>query len=366
MTVKSHSELADEVSRLMLPTETVATPAFVIDEAAMAHNLDATATAAGGIDRLMPHVKTHRAPWICIWMLGRGVTAFKAATPLEVRMCLDAKAPRVLWAYPTANGANIAKVLAAAESHPDSEVQVLFDCVEGLDAWDSALQEATVDNLSLVLDLDPGMGRTGADIEGNAFDLASDAARRTRFSGFHIYDGHIQDIERSVRIQKNDAIVTRVKDLFERAKDAGLPTQLTASGSWSFDIWPKDVADYVSPGSFIYSSAQHTKELPHLDWKMAAYVLSSVVSARPGSATLDAGSKAISPDMRLSERFFGPGAITAMKEEHAVIETDALNVGQFVPLIPRHTCTTAYLFPEALVRRLDGTWETMPQLGNQR
>lgn len=364
--VKTHEQLTAEVADLPLPVDDVATPTFVVLEDSMLHNLRVTASAAGGIDRLMPHVKTHRAPWICEWMMDQGVSSFKAATPLEVKMCLEAGAKHVLWAYPTANLANIRKVLTAAQEHSSSRIQVLYDSEEGLQAWISELKASPSQNIFLVLDLDPGMGRTGAVIEGNAIELAQSGADSGIFDGFHLYDGHIQDIDREVRIKKNQENVDRVLPLLKRAESAGLCNNLIASGSWSFDLWPADVAQYVSPGSFIYSSAQHTKELPHLGWKMAAYVLASVVSSRAGSATLDAGSKSISPDMILSQRFFGPGSIAAMKEEHAVIETDNLKVGSKVPLIPRHTCTTAYLFPEALVLRSNGTWERKEQLGNRR
>ncbi len=39
-----------------------------------------------------------------------------------------------------------------------------------------------------------------------------------------------------------------------------------------------------------------------------------------------------------------------MKEEHTVITTDRLKVGQQVPLIPRYGCTAAYLYDRSLVR----------------
>lgn len=210
------------------------------------------------------------------------------------------------------------------------------------------------------------MGRTGAAIELGATDLAQAAHEKGLFDGWHIYDGHIQDVDRRVREEKNAEIVARVKGLIEPLAKDGLSSELTASGSWSFDIWPETVARYVSPSSFIYSSAQHTCELPHLDWKIAAYVLTSVVSSRPGSATLDAGSKAISPDMPLKSRFSGAGTIIGMKEEHSIVQNDNLKVGQSIAIVPRHACTTAYLFPKALVRTQQGHWEYREQLGCRR
>jgi hypothetical protein len=37
---------------------------LVVFENKVLHNLTRTAEACGGIERLMPHVKTHRAPWV--------------------------------------------------------------------------------------------------------------------------------------------------------------------------------------------------------------------------------------------------------------------------------------------------------------
>jgi D-serine deaminase-like pyridoxal phosphate-dependent protein len=69
-----------------LPNEPIETPCFLIYEDGVRHNLRRTAEAAGGIHRLMPHVKTHRAPWIVKLLLEEGVAAFKCATLAEVEM----------------------------------------------------------------------------------------------------------------------------------------------------------------------------------------------------------------------------------------------------------------------------------------
>ncbi|RUZ75208.1 alanine racemase [Mesorhizobium sp. M7A.F.Ca.US.006.01.1.1] len=360
---KTLVELNLDIAQLPLPTCDVETPCFVILEEAMEHNLRQTVLAAGGAQRLMPHVKTHRAEWIVRWMLDRGIAQFKAAAPAEVEICLRAGAKHVLWAYPTASPLNIARVARAACAHPNAKVQILYDSEEGYRVWSEELSARPAANIRLVLDLDPGMGRTGADIEGEAADLARLAQAAGKFDGWHVYDGHVQDIDREVRVEKNRHIVGRVRSLIEPLAAEGISSELTASGSWSFDIWPQDVARFVSPGSFIFSSAQHHCELSHLDWKIGAYVLTSVVSHRPGSATLDAGSKAISPDMPLTKRFSGAGDISGMKEEHSIVSNNILQIGQRIPIVPRHACTTAYLYPKALVLTRDGRWEFREQLG---
>ncbi|WP_370687543.1 hypothetical protein [Paraburkholderia caledonica] len=72
------------------------------------------------------------------------------------------------------------------------------------------------------------------------------------------------------------------------------------------------------------------------------------------------------PDKPQAQRFQGVGEIVMMNEEHTVIRNNTLNVGDRLLLVPEHTCTTAYLYSNALVRSLDGRWEYRDQLGNER
>src|SRR5581483_10200996 len=71
-----------------LPNEPVATPCFVIFEDGVRHNLRRTAEAAGGIDRLMPHVKTYRAPRLPRLSISPGATLFRCAPAGEALILL--------------------------------------------------------------------------------------------------------------------------------------------------------------------------------------------------------------------------------------------------------------------------------------
>jgi 3-hydroxy-D-aspartate aldolase len=348
-----------------LPNEPLATPCFVISEAGVLHNLRRTAAACGGIDRLMPHVKTHRAPWIVQLLIAQGVTAFKCATPAEVEMCLAAGARNVTWAYPTANPANIRRFIACGRDVPEAQLTGMVDSERSLDVWRTALDQAPA-NIDLRIDLDPGMGRTGAPPEIATLRLAREIAALGCFTGWHVYDGHIHDVESAVRRARVAAIAEGVAALMRAAAGEGLSTSLIAGGSYSFDAWPHALAHFVSPGSWVYSSSQHDVELDALGWTPSAYVLATVISRHGATVTLDAGAKAISPDKPLPERFRWDGRIVMMSEEHAVVENTDLAVGDRVMLMPRHACTTAYLYPNAMVLTSDGAWEMREQLGNRR
>jgi 3-hydroxy-D-aspartate aldolase len=356
--------VSDPQADLPLPDRLTPTPCFVIFEDGIKRNLKRTAEACGGVRRLMPHVKTHRADWIVRLLLAEGVEAFKCATPAEVEMVLEAGAKHVLWAYPSVNPGNIARVLSAVRKHGDACLTGLVDSRQGLDAWVTALGNG-FDHVDLRVDLDPGMGRTGVPMTPEALELAVAVNAAGRLAGFHVYDGHIkgQRAERREQVLENAA---KVSELLAALLAKGIEVDLVCGGSYTFDIWPTDLARYVSPGSWTYSSAQHHVELAELGWEQAAFVLATVISVHAGTATLDAGSKAISPDKPLPERFHWDGRILMMSEEHVVVEADHLRVGDRVLLTPQHACTTAYLYDTALVRTSDGAWEQRAQLGCRR
>lgn len=347
----------------MIPPGTLETPCLVIDEAAALHNLDRTAAAAGGAERLIPHLKTHRAPWVVRMLVERGVGAFKTATAAEVEMALEAGAEEVLWAYPSVNRGAMERVIDAARRHPQAQVSALVESQEGLALWRQALGDRSA--VSLRVDLDGGMGRTGMPLGETAEELALALLGRSLFAGWHLYDGHIHGHDRAHNGGAVAGIQHKLKQFLSAMEKPLAQADVVVGGSYSFEHW-KDERFRVSPGSWIYSSARHERDLAHLGWKQAAFVLATVVSVRAQNFTLDAGAKAVGADLALAERFTGSGRILDMSEEHSVVEGTPRAVGERVLLTPGHACTTAYLYDEAWVRDARGTWDRRPQMGNRR
>jgi hypothetical protein len=100
--------------------------------------------------------------------------------------------------------------------------------------------------------------------------------------------------------------------------------------------------------------------LSDLGWLPAAFVLTTVTSLHDGTATLDAGSKAIAPDKGMAERFRWEGRILLMSEEHTVVEAGDLRIGDA-------TCLHDHLsLLKALVMTSSGQWDYRAQLGCMR
>ena len=351
-----------------LPPETAQTPCFVISLPYVRHNLNKTIEACGAVEHLMPHIKTHRAPWLIRDMVSQGVLAFKAATPAEVEIAAEQGAREVFWAYPSVNAPSVERVIGLAKRFPDVRIVGLVDSSVGVSMWQDRLEAARIcpGGILLRVDLDPGMGRTGLPMDESAVAVARDLIGKGLFGGWHIYDGHVHDLERDVRQKRVNDIAAQAFPLFEQVDKVEQASDLIAGGSYTFDLWSQIDGVRVSPGSWTYSSSQHAAELPEFDWENAAYVLATVISTKNGTITVDAGSKAISPDKPLKERYAGPGEIIMMHEEHSVMKASQIPVGMRLALIPRHACTAAYLYPVAWVLDLEGKWELREQLGCSR
>jgi D-serine deaminase-like pyridoxal phosphate-dependent protein len=207
---------------LPIPPFAVETPCFVILEDAVLHNLERTAQGAGGMWRLMPHIKTHRAQWLVELMLARGVTAFKAATPAEVEIALAARAPYVVWAYPTVSRPSIARVIQAAARHAGARVTGLVDSKNSLDAWMAELRVTPGANVRLRVDLDSGLGRTGIAISPEGIALGLAVKKAGLFDGWHCYDGHIQDRDLERRLNRIDELAARLREFLTGAREAEL------------------------------------------------------------------------------------------------------------------------------------------------
>jgi D-serine deaminase-like pyridoxal phosphate-dependent protein len=177
-------------SELEMPDETVETPCFVLYEERVIRSLERSIEACGA-GRFMPHVKTHRAAWIVDLLRKKGVEAFKAATVAEVELVAGRGAKSVTLAYTTVNPANIARFMHCAGEHPATLFVAMVDCERGVEVWRRAV-ENDPENIGLRVDLDSGMGRTGAPMTDAAVSLAHKLAEFGRFAGWHIYDGHVR------------------------------------------------------------------------------------------------------------------------------------------------------------------------------
>ena len=93
----------------------VPSPAVLLYPERIEENLRRMIAGAGGVDRLRPHVKTHKLPQVIALKLRAGITKFKTATIAEAEMTAAASGRDVLLAYQPV-GPNIEKRVGAVNA----------------------------------------------------------------------------------------------------------------------------------------------------------------------------------------------------------------------------------------------------------
>ena len=201
--------------------ETLMSPALIINEAHVRHNVETVIKIVGGADRWRPHLKTTKMKWVWKILLEAGVRNFKVATTKEAEVMIqlvnEMKSFKdtvdVLVAYPLV-GPNLNALLHLSQMHLSQtlgagqvKLSVLVECEEALDVFiDISPHEPTDWGIGVFIDINPGMDRTGHPIgEPNedgtltvqgyqgVLKLIERARSMGLFRGVHYYEGHISE-----------------------------------------------------------------------------------------------------------------------------------------------------------------------------
>lgn len=349
-----------------LPADLVArvgSPALVVHLDKVRENLRRVIACAGGhADRWRPHVKTTKIPEVFHEMTRAGLRHFKCATTREAQQLLHVidqegiRGADLLLAYPLV-GPSLRRLDQLARTHTNSHVSVLCE--------DPAAVASIPPELSVFVDVNSGMNRTGVPIENESPILAIARAAGDRFRGVHFYDGHIHGDDAVDRRKMAFEAYDRLMGLLGRLDREGLSVgEIITSGTPSFlyalayepFVQIAATAHRVSPGTVVFHDLRSEQEIEDLDLLPAAVVLSRVVShPAPDIVTCDAGSKSIAAEAGDPCAYaLGHPELEALtpSEEHLpfrVHDRGRAARGSTLLLVPRHVCPTVNLADQALL-----------------
>ena len=342
-------------------------PALVIYPELVRHNINLAIHMIGDVQRLRPHVKTHKSAEATRLMLDAGIRKFKCATIAEAEMLGMCGAADVLLAYQPV-GPKLQRFIAVMEKCPATRYSCLVDNSAAAQAMAGAFAARQME-VPIYLDLNIGQNRTGIAPEA-ALDLFMTCISMKGIGsvGLHAYDGHIRNDDLEARKKACDAAFLRVTVLKNAIVKAGFTIPpVIAGGSPTYPIHAAREQVECSPGTFIYWDKGYSDLCPEQPFKPAAILITRVISLPDaGKLCLDLGHKSVAAESPIDKRVFFPDAPELIplgqSEEHLVVEAGtghSWKIGDVLYGIPFHICPTVALYERAYIvenQKIVGEW----------
>jgi D-serine deaminase-like pyridoxal phosphate-dependent protein len=317
----------------------VATPALLVDDEALQHNLATMAAALPG-PRLRPHVKAHKCTALASRQARAGHRNFTCATIREVEGMAAAGLGEDLL---LANEVLDARRLGAI----DARVTVAVDS----DATIAAAAKGGVKEI--LIDVNVGLPRCGCapDVAGRLADLARSKGLKVR--GVMGYEGHVVGLED--RATRNTLAEQSMELLLRAHKDVG-GELISAGGTGTYDInkW----ANEIQAGSYVLMDNAYAKL--GLPFRQGLSILATVISVSTAHAVADCGLKALGMDHGNPTIQEGHQVWFVSDEHITFARSAALKLGDRIHVLPGHIDPTIAYHERMNVVRGEDIVETWP------
>jgi D-serine deaminase-like pyridoxal phosphate-dependent protein len=352
-----------EEKYLVRNSSSIPSPALLFYEKEIAANIRKALDIAGDPTRLRPHVKTHKTREIVAMKMSLGISKFKCATIAEAEMVAQTGAKDVMLAYPVI-GPNIERFVTLIQNYPSTTFEAIVDneaMAEKLS--DAALARSS--RVEVLIDIDPGLHRTGVTIGEAATNLYKKifSLKGLLPGGIHCYDGHNHQPDPAERNRAGTACYNEVMAFRARLIEVKLPVpRVVMGGTPTFPVYARFPEVELSPGTCFLQDWSYLSNFPDLAFSPAALLLARVISinSKFSTFTLDLGYKAISADpqgVRGVILNIDDSEALFQNEEHWVFRKTkgALpSVGDEAYVLPTHICPTTALHVGAHVVGGDG------------
>lgn len=351
------------------------TPVLVLDLARLDSNISRMAAfaAAHGL-KLRPHAKTHKSVDIAKRQIAAGAVGLCCAKIGEAEALADGGITGLHITSPVVPAPAVDRL--AALNLLSAGLMTVVDNLDNARAVAQAVERAGDAKLSVIIDVDPGIHRTGVASPGAAVELFETirALPALVYRGVQFYCGSHQHIhafaEREAAMRERaDYLRTVIAALTEVG---GAPEIVTGGGTGTHRIDAElGIFTELQVGSYIFMDDEYRacdltgEEGAPIPFETSLMIDTSVISANtPGLFTLDAGIKSMATDAPLPsvETGAAEGArFFLMGDEHGALLTlpGSLALGDRVSLRTPHCDPTVNLYDNYHVVRgqtLDAIW----------
>ncbi|KIW27893.1 uncharacterized protein PV07_07591 [Cladophialophora immunda] len=300
---------------------------------------------------IRPHLKTTKSAIIARKLAAAGAKGCCVAKVSEAEVIAAAGFDDILITSEIIGATKVKRLVELFKKHKD--IRIVVDSEVGASAINDKLAESgTIEPISVLIDLDVGLRRTGVDAGPPALALAKHirTLKHLRLIGVQGYEGHLQHLhdkeDRKRRcLASMKTLVDTVKELRESAFDIQVVTT-GGTGTAEFCATVPGVTE-LQPGSFIFMDTDYRNAVGTF-YSNSLTILSTVISKQGQyQATIDAGLKSLTTDSGLAECKDPRYEHRNLGDEHGSLRweegTPALEVGDRIEMIPSHIDPTINL-----------------------
>lgn len=283
-------------------TKEMDTPCLTIDLDKLKENISLMQKYADQMGvAVRPHCKTHKCSRIAKMQIEAGAIGISAAKLSEAESLIKQGIRNILITSPIVSEPKLNRLMSCLEKAP--ELLLVLDNPQNAEALNQ-LGQALNQPIQVLIDLDPGIGRTGIH-PTTALEFANFLQKKPwlHLQGIQCYAGNLQHVpnyqERKTLSLKTMEIASEVfRELKPLFPDLHI---LTGSGTGTFDIDPEasEVTE-IQPGSYTVMDVQYERigskeNNEHFNhFQNALTLLTTVISSNKAEhVTVDAGTKAI-------------------------------------------------------------------------
>jgi D-serine deaminase-like pyridoxal phosphate-dependent protein len=279
------------------------TPCLVVDLDVLETNIRTMADHAASFGKkLRPHAKTHKCSRMARMQMDARAVGICVAKVGEAEVLARSGIQEVLVTSPVVSDYKIKRLMDCLASAPELMV-VVDNAANARQLNDAAKQRGR--KLKVLVDLDPGMGRTGVNFQAGLTlgrwirDLPD-----LRLMGVQCYAGHIQHVVSfAERSRLSQEWMKKAAEVFRQFQEAGLPAEIftgTGTGTFEIDCLIPELTD-MQVGSYTLMDAEYihigsSRDPSRLvQFPPALTLLTTVISSNHNQSfvTVDAGLKAL-------------------------------------------------------------------------